>query len=418
MPKRYKVRRYGYEWGGQRKQWWQKTATTILMIVLAAGIGWFAYEPVYNLVMNMGNGPSNLTPSSVPPTSQSAPPSSVPENPVPESTPQPESSGLPEVLYYLPEATIQNKDQLSAALAEIKAKGGTGVLFDLKNETGVVLYNSTLPIVTKNLALAVQPYNLGDVTAAIQAAGLTPVGRLFAFKDTTSTASMTEGAVKYMDSKVNWLDNAKADGGKAWLNPNSPISRDYILQLVDETTAAGLDYLVLDGVQFPTGLSLQLATYGGTPDKSAVLADFLTTAQQHAEKNGAAVYPVIGLDAAAGVNAVPYGTNPEKLIAATGRAVLDIRPEQFGIGITTEKLILTKPLLTPYETVKTALTAAEAVLGQEGAELTALVQSYTSTKVEGASNKPYGAEEAAEQHKAASEAGIGKVLYYNPAGQY
>ncbi|MEG1390805.1 MAG: hypothetical protein RSD07_10590, partial [Angelakisella sp.] len=59
-----------------------------------------------------------------------------------------------------------------------------------------------------------------------------------------------------------------------------------------------------------------------------------------------------------------------------------------------------------------------AVLGQEGAELTALVQSYTSTKVEGASNKPYGAEEAAEQQKAASEAGIGKVLYYNPAGQY
>lgn len=414
MSKKYKVRRYGYEWGGQRKHWWQTTLVSLLVVAIAGGIGWFAYEPVYNFVVGIGSSR---------PVQPDLPSSGV----MPEATPQPsavpvvpevQTGGMPSRMYYLPETTIMNKTLLDAALADIVAKGGDGVMFDLKNEAGLVLYDSSLPIVTKNLALAEQTYSLAQLITTINEAGLSPVGRLFAFKDHTATASMNEGAVKYMDSKVNWIDNAKADGGKAWLNPNSALSRDYILQLVEEATAGGVSCLVLDGVQFPTGFSLGLATYGGIPDKSTVLADFVTTARQRAEKNGGELYPVVSLDAVAGVNSIPYGQSPEKLISAAGRAVLDIRPEQFGIGVTTETLVLTKPLLTPYDALTTALAAAEAAVQQEGVELSAMVQAYTSTRVEGASNKPYTAAEVEEQIKAAKEAGIDKVLCYNPAGSY
>lgn len=416
MARKYKVRRYGYEWGGQRKHWWQKILVSLMVVAVAGGIGWLAYEPVYNFVVGIGESGT-----AKPPVSSSSPAMPPAATPQPGATPAPQEaqvSGMPSRLYYLPEAIIMNTAQLNIALADIKAKGGDGVMFDLKNEAGLVLYDSSLPIVTENLALAEQTYSLAQLTATIKGAGLAPVGRLFAFKDHTATASMNEGAVKYMDSKVNWIDNAKADGGKAWLNPNSALSRDYILQLVEETTASGVSCLVLDGVQFPTGFSLNMATYGGIPDKSAVLADFVTAARQKAEASGGELYPVVSLDAVAGINAIPYGEAPHKLIAAAGQAVLDIRPEQFGIGVTTDSLILTKPLLTPYDALTTAFAAAEAAVQQEDVELSAMVQAYTSTRVEGASNKLYTAAEVEEQIKAAKEAGIDKVLCYNPAGSY
>ncbi|MEG1943651.1 MAG: putative glycoside hydrolase, partial [Angelakisella sp.] len=347
MAKKNQVRRYGYEWGGQRKQWWQKTTTTILVIALAAGIGWFAYEPAYNFIMNMGGNlhtaatppPSSAAAEPTPPTPPTAPTESAPapapssSTSLPVATPPPEQvrSGLPQKTYYLSAQTLQSKEQLAIALDGIKAKGGNGVMFDLKNDRGEVLYDSALPIVAKNLALAEQPYSLAETLEAIRAAGLAPVGRIFAFKDSTSTASLTEGAVKYMNSKVNWLDNAKASGGKSWLNPNSAVARDYILELVDEAATAGVSCLVLDGVQFPDGLSLHLATYGGIPDKSAVLADFVRSAQQRAEKSGVKVYPVVMLSAAAGINDLPYGESPAKVMSAAGQAILDVRPEQFGL---------------------------------------------------------------------------------------
>ncbi|MEG1777430.1 MAG: putative glycoside hydrolase, partial [Angelakisella sp.] len=193
--------------------------------------------------------PTPPTPPTTPTESAPAPaPSSSTSLPVATPPPEQVRSGLPQKTYYLSAQTLQSKEQLAIALDGIKAKGGNGVMFDLKNDRGEVLYDSALPIVAKNLALAEQPYSLAETLEAIRAAGLAPVGRIFAFKDSTSTASLTEGAVKYMNSKVNWLDNAKASGGKSWLNPNSAVARDYILALVDEAATAGVSCLVLDGV--------------------------------------------------------------------------------------------------------------------------------------------------------------------------
>lgn len=416
--KRYKVQRYSYEWSGQKKNWWKRTTLTVLLVVAAGVAGWFAFDPIYNMVM----GAKIFTPQS----SQSQPPSSVtpesqtPAQSVPEQVGTPMAEGLPERCYYLPAQTVTNPALLDAALASVKAAGGDGVIFDLKNDTGMVLYKSALPEVAAYLVQSETPYDLGEVLGKIKGAGLTPVGRLFAFKDSaaTSAAAMSEARVKYMNSNVSWLDNAKASGGKSWLNANSPLAREYILKLVGEATSMGVERLILDGAQFPTGLSLHLATFGGEPDRSAVLSAFIAEAAKLCARNGASLYPVIQLDAAAGINAIMYGNNPEKLAAAAGGAVVDLRPEQFGIGVTTETLTLTKPLQTPYETVTAALAAAEALLQQEGVQLAGMVQCYTSQAVDAAANLTYGKPEVEAQVKAAGESGIEKIFYYSPTGTY
>ena len=140
----------------------------------------------------------------------------------------------------------------------------------------------------------------------IRQAGLVPVGRVYAFKDRTATAHMYESAVKYMDSPVNWIDDSKANGGKPWLNPNDKEAQDYIIALVEEAAGSGLGAILLDGVQFPEGVSLNLATYGntGTLDKSAILADFLARARGAGEGAGGQVATTVNLISAAGLSNV------------------------------------------------------------------------------------------------------------------
>ena len=49
--------------------------------------------------------------------------------------------------------------------------------------------------------------------------GITPVGRIYAFKDPLAASVHLESAVHYQETEWAWLDNSAAMGGKAWLNP-------------------------------------------------------------------------------------------------------------------------------------------------------------------------------------------------------
>lgn len=417
--KGHKVNRYRYEWSGQRKQWW-KRALGVLAIVAAAGlVGWFGYDPVYRLVMDaQQNRVASSTSSQLEQQSQSQSTGSLPAEP--EQPAEPEEAGLPTGTYYLPTDTLLDDAAFDAALEQIKQAGGVGVAFDLKDDIGTVLYRSDLPEVAQYLVQSETPFELARVVERIRTAGLMPVGRIFTFRDSraTSAAAMSEGCVKYMDSKINWLDNAKADGGRAWLNANSELARGYILKLVEETTAAGVHMLLLDGVQFPTGLSLHLATFGGTPVRSQVLAGFLSQAAELAAANDARIYPVLRLDEVAGVSAIRYGDQPELLAMAAEGALLDIRPEQFGIGVTTERLTLLKPLQTPYESLTAALEAAGVQELSSKVQLAGMVQCYTSALVESTANRSYSSDEVNEQVIAANQAGIERIVYFSPDGRY
>ena len=158
------------------------------------------------------------------------------------------------------------------------------------------------------------------------------MGRLFAFKDRTATAHMYDSAVKYMDSEVNWIDDSRDNGGKSWLNPNNREAQDYIIALTEEAVGMGLEAVLPDGVQFPEGVSLNLATYGntGTLDKSAILTDFLTRARGAAEGKGGYIATTVNLLSAAGLSDVRYGDDVAAVISAAGRAVVEVMPEQFG----------------------------------------------------------------------------------------
>ena len=193
--------------------------------------------------------------------------------------------------------------------------------------------------------------------------------------------------------------------------------------------------ILLDGVQFPDGVALNLATYGntGSLDRSAVLAGFLAKARTVGEAEGSHVAVTVNLLSATGLSANRYGEDVGQLLSAAGSGVVEVMPEQFGNGVTSETLTLSSPALDPYKTVSQGLAAAAKALetpaeGEEEEEeerertlrvpLAAMVQAYTSTTLSQSANKPYGLQEVRDQVRAAEEAGIGAVLYMNPLGDY
>lgn len=438
MNKDFKIKHYDYGRKQQRRQNIRSAVVTLIITAAAAAVGWFGYPTVYELVTDYE---SFLSRFPQPDASQFVEPEPVETEPEPDRLPQadvPETMLFPQAAVYLPPVVLEDSASLDAALSSLGEKGIDGVVFDLKDVDGMVRYRSSLELVESNRAQGENPFDLSRTVDRIRRAGMVPVGRIYAFKDHTATAHMYESAVKYMDSPVNWIDEAKANGGKPWLNPNDKDAQDYILALVEEASGSGLGIVLLDGVQFPEGVSLHLATYGNTGvlDKSAVLAEFLSRAREVGERDGCQVAATVNLISAAGLSDVRYGEDVGKLISAVGSAVVEVMPEQFGNGVTSETLTLSAPVQDPYGTVSQALSVSRAALllggeddededgelgqdqGGERPVLGAVVQAYTSQSLSESANKEYGPQEVRDQVRAVQEAGIRSIFYLDPEGAY
>ena len=418
MSKKYRVKRYSYHRQAQHNKTRNKILTAMLVILIGGGIGWVSFDPVADFVLRIGEDiSSNLSSSenisvSVSSSSQLSVSSSQSEPEIQE----PVEESLPTSTYYLPPSTLQDMNKLRPALEQIKASGGTGVIFDIKDEHGYVYYKSQLEVVNNNFdAIPEITFDIAMAVEEMEKMELVPVGRLSAFKDKFAAFSLHDASVKYQDSKINWIDNAKADGGKTWLNPNHPDAQNYILQMIEEITSLGVKYIALSGVQFPTGYSLEFATYGNEDvlDKSRILSDFIVKSEEVAQSNDSEIWPVVTLETLAGINDIPHGEYPEKMIEAAGRGIIDVRPEQFGNGVATDHLTISTPILSPYETITAGLGASPDL---KEYELCAVIQAYTSAV--GKDRVPYGAEEIQLQVDAALKYGIEKVVYYNPQGTY
>lgn len=429
--KDFKIRHYDYGREQQRRQKIRSAAVTLLMTAAAMAVGWFIYPPVYEIVTNYESFLARVQQPEPSLTEPEFDPSESEPEPLPPED-NPETAAFPHAAVYLPPQVLEDNASLDAALTSLSQKGVDGVIFDLKDVDGMVRYRSSLELVETNRAQWETPYNLSRTLDRIRRAGMVPVGRLYAFKDRTATAHMYESAVKYMDSPVNWIDDSKANGGKPWLNPNDRDAQDYILALLEEAANSGLGTILLDGVQFPEGVSLNLATYGNTGvlDKSAILSDFLSRAKTVGERTGCQLSTTVNLISAAGLSDVRYGEDVRRLVSTMGSAVVEVMPEQFGNGVTDEALTLSAPVQNPYGTVSQALKVSKSALllpaddedeeelPQEGALLAAVIQAYTSQSLSESANKEYGISEVQAQVRAVQEMGIQSVFYLDPTGAY
>ncbi len=287
-----------------KKTVWPRLLGWVLLIAFcaAAGVG-VAYWSENKTADSDPTAPTGSTSSSAP-TSTTTPTTGTTQPPPPAV----------EKIAHTDLATLRDAATRKATLDGLTKDGYTAVLFDLKDETGVLHYAFTGELAKKAKAAADHALTAEELTALIKdcrAAGLEPIARLFAFKDKTATAKLKSGRINWSGDKVTlWLDAAASKGGKSWLNPYAEEAQAYITELAVELQQTGFKSLVLDGVQFP---EKTFEAYFGTKEQTAesrieVLSRFVKTLNE--QLGDTRLLVSANWEAVAGADTAVYGGNP------------------------------------------------------------------------------------------------------------
>jgi len=191
------------------------------------------------------------------------------------------------------------------------------VVFDIKDESGKIRYESRVPLALE--VGAVDPaYRLGDVVTQMHDRGLYVIGRVVSFEDPIVAPARPDLAIRVGSKPLR-------KGSQAFLDPTDPDARAYNIDLAVEACKAGVDEIQFDYVRFPTGLKAGMSLDGdgiyvgadGQADRLEVIGSFLEEAR-------AALHP-LGCALSADVFAIVLSTRNDQGIGQ--------RPEEIGAQV-------------------------------------------------------------------------------------
>ena len=242
----------------------------VLAIVL---VGFLLGKPVLNMLSGAGKSDSSSS-SQIVDTSSKLEDSSVrtdvsqPSSDVQSDNPQPEiiqPVAKTRIYYYADTSALSTEAGIDGVIAQMKSKGATHLVFDVKNQDGNLLYASTDQYGSQ--LVADKTVDIKALVSKLSQNGITPVARMYTFMDKLISNVERSTAVMYQGTDTRWLDSSAALGGKAWANPASQIMRDYIISLTDEVMSLGIKEIVYAGFHTPTGYSLDKRDFGATMDQ-------------------------------------------------------------------------------------------------------------------------------------------------------
>lgn len=285
----------------------RRIATIILVIVLVllGFVGYCLFDPVSEFIDNMANrisvgdddiiiaeSSSNTEVSS----SQVEDTSSSLSQELEDDT-QSENTEDEQVLVsgdfeicakYISPDILKDDDKLTEFINLATSTGVNSVLIEVKDITGSVLYISELAKVNEAKAVSLSAVDLKPVLEKLKQNGIKPIALMSAFEDSIASHKFRDIAVSYTENNSwLWYDNSPDSGGKPWLNANSEGAQNYILDIAVECADIGFDAIIMHKVQFPEGVSLNLAQTGVANDgKSAVLSGFIKSVQTELSSRG------------------------------------------------------------------------------------------------------------------------------------
>ena len=242
----------------------------VLAIVL---VGFLLGKPVLNMLSGAGKSDSSSS-SQIVDTSSKMEDSSVrtdvsqPSSDAQSDNPQPEviqPVAKTRIYYYADTSALSTEAGIDGVIAQMKSKGATHLVFDIKNQDGNLLYASADQYGSQ--LVADKTVDIKALVSKLSQNGITPVARMYTFMDKLISNVERSTAVMYQGTDTRWLDSSAALGGKAWANPASQIMRDYIISLTDEVMSLGIKEIVYAGFHTPTGYSLDKRDFGATMDQ-------------------------------------------------------------------------------------------------------------------------------------------------------
>lgn len=295
MAKKYpKIKRYKIHYKKPKRNF--SVLKTLLFIVLIAALIFLAYSvagPIKKLLTGELTSSSGASSSSSQITSQATVSS-------PSDTTSSVSSAPPVIettvkAVALPREALLDSTKLAAFIEQAKASGYTAVVAPLKDQDGLIYYQSA---VCEAKAMIENAVNAEELAKKIEDAGLIPIASVHTFEDRTATDKKKDNTFLLKGStNTYWYNKSASQGGKPWLNPYKEAARSYNTAIVEELAKAGFREIILKSVQFPDVYSMSKAALPETPSFSDILNQYISEAKAAANKYQAKIsvsYPSVG----------------------------------------------------------------------------------------------------------------------------
>jgi hypothetical protein len=161
------------------------------------------------------------------------------------------------------------------------------LVFDTKEESGAVLYDSQVPD-ARAAGAVLASYDVEAVLAAARERGLYTITRIVTFQDGYWAPANPDHAARNTTTGEIW----KTSRGLTWMDPTDRDAWEYPLALAVEACRLGFDEIQFDYVRFPSDGDISTLAYDQPMDaqsRVATIAAFLAEAQERLHAEGCPV---------------------------------------------------------------------------------------------------------------------------------
>jgi hypothetical protein len=168
-----------------------------------------------------------------------------------------------------------------------EASAINALVFDTKEESGAVMYDSEVPEVAA-IGASISGYDVEAVLAAAKESEFYTITRIVTFQDGYRAEARPEHAVRDTQTGDIWRNSR----GIGWMDATDRGSWEYPLALAEEACGLGFDEIQFDYVRFPSDGPVDRAGYDIPVDAATrveTIAAFLATARDALHEMGCAV---------------------------------------------------------------------------------------------------------------------------------
>jgi hypothetical protein len=289
-------------------------------------------------------------------------------------------------------ATAGSATEFARLLDMIDGTVVNTLVFDTKEESGAVLYDSQVPD-AREIGAVLNSYDVVAVLAAAEERGLYTITRIVAFQDGYWAPANPDHAARNTATGGVW----KNSRGIAWTDPTDRAAWEYPLALAVEACRLGFDEVQFDYVRFPSDGDVSVLGYDQPVDaavRSETIAAFLAEARERLHAEGCPVSADVFAIVLSVDNDQGIGQRLEELSAAVDALSPMIYPSHYSPGW----LGFDDPNDHPGEVVRQALDYG--LPRMEGGMLRPWLQAFY-----------YDAGQIAEEIAQAEEYGLGWILW-------
>lgn len=314
------------------------------------------------------------------------------------------------------DSRLDQVNKLEKILGIAEATEINALVIDVKNDEGLVAWNSDIEIVNSVGSNWNTPLkNFDNLMTYLKEKEIYTIARIVAFKDPYFAKNNPDHAIQLSAGGV-YKDKA----GFAWVNPFDDYIWKYVVAVSQEAALRGFDEIQYDYVRFPdnAGHYNPITYFPGRKDrdKDEAIRDFLLFARESLKPYNVHVSADVF-----GVVTHSWDDKPEdigqtwRLIANSTEYICPmIYPSHYGSGF----YGFAVPDQYPYEIVRTALLEAleRNAAQKEPAIIRSWYQGFTATWVKG--NILYEEDAIGKQIAAGVELGLNEYIIWNASNTY